>query len=524
MKNSITKKAQRSISLLFFVLFSLALSYLIINVIFNNQEYKWPVLYILPLMIAALAVFYFGFKCLKKHESFLQKHYYVILFVFAGIMLILQIVFGLALEFKPAYDMSAIYDGAIEWLNTGTFANQYEYMYYFPNNIGAMAFLKLVFSAAHLLGINRYFVVGIVINSFMSAAMICVVSLTLKHLAGHIHAVFALLIFALSLPFYFIGAAFYTDALSMLFPALMYYFYVLYREADTPKKHAIYALLLGVSAAVGMLIKFTVVIMLVAIIIECILRFDFTKIKSAASRDNLKNHIVPIMAAILVIILIPSIFNTYIYGKHLSREQAEIQNTPVSHWVMMSLYGSGRNNDPDYKFTRSFDDPVERNKEINARIVERVKEKGAVGMAEHLTNKIVICFGDGTYALSDFLDDRPKHDTALHDYLLYKGEHYKSYATLCSAILYSIFVLALFGALKYLLSRQKNIPATLAPYIAFFGIWLFLIFWEASGRYFSNFVPIIFICAALGTEYFVAALSSLCRRLSSSFKNTDNTI
>ena len=43
--------------------------------------------------------------------------------------------------------------------------------------------------------------------------------------------------------------------------------------------------------------------------------------------------------------------------------------------------------------------------------MERIKELGVSGLFKLWTNKAVICFGDGTYALSDFLDDTPANET-----------------------------------------------------------------------------------------------------------------
>ena len=64
--------------------------------------------------------------------------------------------------------------------------------------------------------------------------------------------------------------------------------------------------------------------------------------------------------------------------------------------------------------------------------------------------------------------------------------------------------LAVMSALEKLLAALKKKytePARfMAPYIAFFGLALFLLMWETSGRYITNYIPILFICAAQGPE------------------------
>lgn len=501
MRKPILPQVQTHSARIFYALFSAVMLLIMYNVIFNNSEYNYPIAPLILLTAAALAVFMIAFIFIEKYANFIERHYSKILLIFSVTMLAIQIIFGIMLEFKPAYDMSAIYDGAIEWMNTGTFSKKYDYMYYFPNNLGAMAFLKFFFTIARFFGITNYFIVGIIINSVMSVSAMIVTSLVIKHLAGHSRAVFGLLLFALSLPFYFIGAVFYTDSLSMLFPVLMYYMYILIRESESNTKRILYAFLFGAAAFIGMIIKFTVVIILIAIAIECILRFDFSNLKSHLSfKKTLVTRVIPIVSAIAVLFVFYASFNTLIYTKHLDRERAERQNTPYIHWIMMGMKNDGRYSPNDYKFTRSFDDPAERDKQIRAEISNRINSKGFKGMCQLFSAKSVVCFGDGTYALSDFLDDTPKHKTAIHNFILYKSENYKTYSLICSAVLLSIYILVLASALRRLLKDKRNMTLSIAPFIAFFGIWMFLMLWETNGRYFSNFIPIIFICAAFGIK------------------------
>lgn len=489
----------------FYALFGLCFTLLLINVVFHNTTYPSPAVFLLPAIVLALLLLSFAYSKLKKHEAVLQKNYRIILPVFLGIMLLLQLVFGFRLQFQPAFDMGAIYDGASEWVKTGTFASQYDYMYYFPNNLGSMAYLKFFFSIASLFGIQNFFGVGIVVNSLMSVGTMAAVSCICKKLSGYRNAVFALLLFALSLPFYFIGAAFYTDALSMLFPVLVYYLYLLARDTSSRKQQILYGVLLGIAGAVGMLVKFTVIIMLIAVAIEVLLR------------KGLKNMLPWVFSALPVLILVPLVFNAYIYSAHLDKAQAEKQNTPYSHWIMMGLSGEGAYDPQDYNFTRSFSDTKQRDEEIRKEIGQRVKKLGLSGLSDLYTKKSVRCFGDGTFALSDFLDDSPKNETALHDYILYDGNHYKGYRTICSGVFFAILILTAFAAYQKLFTKQTDWTSQLAAPAAAFGIFLFLLLWETNGRYALNFVPVLFICASLGIDFFTNTMAKAGAAVRSAF-------
>ncbi|MEN2776225.1 hypothetical protein ABCY62_14460 [Acetivibrio clariflavus] len=200
-----------------------------------------------------------------------------------------------------------------------------------------------------------------------------------------------------------------------------------------------------------------------------------------------------------VILIYFAVFNGYIYSYHLDRERARQDNDPYVHWVMMGLKGSGGYNPDDYFFTRSFKDPDERKAAIIQEIKRRIADYGPDGMFKFLTKKSVKCFGDGTLGLDDFLADR-EDKNFLHRFIISEGDKYEIYRHLCEAILFTLMLFMVFLALKYFFRKENNI--NLAPLIAVFGIFLFLLGWEANRRYFTNFVPVIIVCAVLGIDYF----------------------
>lgn len=488
---------KRYLTWIFYMLFSLCFLYLALHIVIHNTEYGYEEITLVPFIFISLGILVFAYCKIKKHETLLEKRYIVILGSFLSIMAVLQLVFGNMLRFTPAFDLDAIYGGAIAWAETGTFANYYEYFYYFPNNLGGLSFLRFFFSIAKGLGITDYFMVATVVNCFLSISTMFVVASICKKILGTRYAITALVFFAVSLPFYFIAAVFYTDALSMLFPALFYYLYLLSKDAQKTSKQIMLYLLMGLTAGVGMELKFTVFIMVIAVMIDSIF---FCKGKKTI-----------LMAGITgaLILLIFTCTNAAIYGKHLEKENAKIHNTPYLHWVMMGLKGNGGYNPEDYEFTRSFTNRREQNKALLGEIGNRIKALGAGGMSELLTKKGERCFGDGTYALSDFLDDTPKNNTFLHKYVLYAGEKYKQYSHICEGVLMAIFILMICSGFQEVLLKEKRFSEFLAPRVAVFGILLFLIFWEVSGRYFSNFIPMIFISALMGMDYFIEQAKKL---------------
>jgi len=84
---------------------------------------------------------------------------------------------------------------------------------------------------------------------------------------------------------------------------------------------------------------------------------------------------------------------------------------------------------------------------------------------------------------------------------LYSGKDYDKYSTLCLGVFVTVMFLMLLsvvGSLGRRRDRRVDIPAL---WLTFFGIWLFLMFWEASARYFMNMLSVMLVAAVLGVAH-----------------------
>jgi hypothetical protein len=302
-----------------------------------------------------------------------------------------------------------------------------------------------------------------------------------KRIFGSVKALTVLLFFALSLPFYTIAPVFYTDSLSLVFPILVLYLYLRMTDCGKIHRKVLIGFLLCITCAVGIMVKFTVVIVLIAIALYELFQ---KRLKRAVSIS---------LCAGVTILAVSLTFNAYFKSVHLDREQLNRLRIPYSHWVMMSLSGSGVYNRPDYDFTMSFDDPELRDKAIMQVIGERIRALGVKGLFKLMINKSIIAFGDGTFAQSDFLDDNPQNERGVHKWLLYSGEHYSAYKLLASGTFFGILLLMLGSAYQSLFLKRRF---CLIPHLCSLGIFLFLMLWEVTGRYMTNYIPMFFLAAA----------------------------
>lgn len=475
----------------FYILFAVVFGYIALNVLLKDNIHSYKTADLLRwIVIGAIVVIGVFIGICRVNEKKLDKYYRYILAGFSVVYFIVLLRIGFILRFTPSFDMDAIYSGAIQWTSEGNFSNFYEYFGYFPNNLGSMGFLHVIFSIASWFGIKDYFAVGIFVNSVLIAATAVTVSLVCRKISGSRVALMSLVLFLICLPFYFMSAAFYTDSLSMLFPVLFYYLYLCYKESEKNKSRVIYLAFMGISLTIGMMIKFTVVIVLIAVIIDAALSLPWKKV------------LLILAVSLMFYGASTSIYNHNIYKNYISDEQYQNLKTPYWHWIMMGLQNNGYYSPEDYEYTRSY--PVdERSGACRKKALERVKELGFSGLFKLWTNKAIVCFGDGTYALSDFLDDTPANETGIHDYVLYAGKYYAKYQHASTGILILLYLLAICGAIKDIIGKFKNEEerSKLAPRLAMLGIVCFLLIWETSGRYFTNYVPVLIICASLSLAW-----------------------
>lgn len=455
------------------------------KILFADSIYQYDTVRLLLYLIPTVALVVLVYFLLSRYQQLIERYYRIILTVFVTIYGIFILINGFQLRFTPSFDMDAIYGGAIEWLQEGTFSDYYEYYGYFPNNLGAMTILHFIFSIASIFGISDFFAVGIIFNSLLLTATILITSFVCKKIRGSVAGVMALVFFVLCIPFLFMGAAFYTDSLSVFFPVLFYYLYLHFKEQQTWKRRLIFAGGMAAVLTIGMMIKFTVLIVLVAVIIDALLCLNWREVCLLAG------------CSIFLALASFGIMNAYMYSEHLDEEVCQELNTPYLHWVMMGMQNNGSYNPEDYDYTRSYE-ADERNAACLARIQERVKGMGFLGLLELFVNKANVCFGDGTYALSDFLDDTPENESGLHPYILYEGEKFTDYRHLTTGLLLAVYLFMLLGALNCLRIKKEDPELSLlAPRLACLGILAFLLLWETSGRYFTNFVPLMLVCAVL---------------------------
>lgn len=398
-----------------------------------------------------------------------------------SVLLAAQIGIGLSMRYVPAWDLDAIYGGAIEWVETSTFSSYTEYFQYFPNNLGGLLFYAALFKPVQLLGGTDYFAAAVVANSVLITGTAALTVWIASKWYGASGALWALAAIGLYAPVYFMGAVFYTDTLSMIFPVAVLALNLRMSEARGAQKY-LWAAAMGAVLAAGMRIKFTVLIAFVAVAIDAALHFR-------------RRTLLPLAAALAIAVGSYAAVGWIFYPAYLDPAAAAEMNTPIIHWIMMGLRGSGGYNPEDYAFTRSFTDPAMRDAAIWAEIRHRVRTLGGCGMAKLWGSKWAVCFGDGTFVLDSFLDDTPLTRSWAHEFVMRDGRFFPLYNRIAQAVWDALLVLSGGAALRSAVRERGAFPA--APAIlAIVGIALFALMWESSSRLVLNFWPVTVLAAS----------------------------
>lgn len=426
-------------------------------------------------------------------ESVCDRIYPLCLLLLILVMGLVQLFLIEKLRFSPAFDLDAIYGGAIEWVEKGSFPSYYDYFDWFPNNLGGLCFFFLIFKLGSVFS-SDYFFMAACANEILVLLTVLFISLSAKKMWGCGFGLLALLITAGMLPFWFMTDAFYTDSLSVLFPVLLFYISLYIRESNTRDRLG-YLLLSAFVVALGAFLKPTVLIMGVAVFLTFLLEGKWKRAGEYAI----------ILCGLYLVFRF--LFRFYMYHTHLDPALAEVKNTPLAHWIMMGLKGDGGYNPDDYEFTRFFSDPRQRNAALAEEIKNRIGERGFGGMIALYGVKLFRALGDGTLGLSDFLDDNPQTQTVLHQYILYEGCYYEKYRNCCNVVFYACLLLATLGLIRnvrksIVKNNMRYCMGELSLALAFGGIVIFLMHWETSPRYITNFVPVIILLAVGGIHRF----------------------
>lgn len=420
---------------------------------------------VLTVGICALYFHYTSDKSCKKIKAksrfeFNDKNTKKVIFIGCGILLIVEILFALLTDFEPVADLHNIKRYAMYFSTHGNFnlieqdyAHDYQYLVRYPNNMALLLIVSLVGRLNYLIFGHYVDFAPVVVNIFAINISIMLTAFTAKRLFGNKKALFVLAFCALFLPYLTYLPYYYSDSMSM--PFLIGAVYLIVSALQVDNRKSMYAKLCAAGALIflGYKVKGSLIILFAVGLLLLFLKFKFKK----------------------------------------------------AVCLMMGLKGLGKYDEHDDYYTRSFPSKKEK-QDANIKVIkERIKDYKFSGLYEHMIEKAVWTWQDGTYYIS-YHNRKPKNDNILMDFLHIDGKYNKAFQNYSSALQLFILLMICISALKTLIKPKVDEMLLIKGVV--FAAFLFFLLWETRSRYLFDMTPLFILLTVDGLDTAKAFLDS----------------
>ncbi len=444
-------------------------------------DYKWNV--VLILTAVWFVVLYIIGRKIYRSENFLKMNEKKILTGFFLLLFFTQMFFFFQMASYPTRDLENVFRSAFYYAIQGEVDPlNIDYLYKYPNNVTWVVVFQFLFRIARKFGADAYMtyiIIASVVNGLAIATAYLFTYLSAKKLMGVAAGFFSMVMLYTCLPLQFNISFFYTDTLTMMFIPLVFYFYLWFKD-NTVRKMWLPLIIFGLVTAFGIHMKYTVVIVLIAVAIDMVLKMDFRKLVAIA-----------VSVGVGYMLWYCIIFG-FTYSNILDKELSQQSRTPFSSYIMMGLNGDGAFNEQDRVYAWSFETQQEKKENINRQIILRLKEHTVVTFLQHLNQKGVRSFGSGNMEYNYTISNSPVKQTFLVDCVSPGTEEFVVMGHVVQGWHVMLFLLVIASAV---ISMVKKNYAVFVPLLAILGLYLFLLISEASQRYLTNYMCAYVLCA-----------------------------
>ncbi len=354
----------------------------------------------------------------------------------------------------------------------------------FPNNQPLMLLLAELFRLLRACGVTEEYellVWGMRFGAVLLQLALFFLYLCAARLLGRRAGALTLLLGAATAPFLLYAPVYYTDTVTAPIPIAILYCWLRLRAArreGRPGRGPLAAVfVLGV---LGTLLKVTVVIMVIAVVLDWMISFPKLRERLAA---------LALLAAVVAGVNAGSFAAAHSGAFRKAQPGDEI---PKTHWIMMGLAGNGGYNNEDYVLTFSAPDGETRKALIRDEIAARLKEMGPAGLVRHALDKIGYTWGEGTYYLPHKLAMGPTQPHSFWAEIFFEGRaHFSLFLRYANGLMLCMLLYLLAGALQ-----KQSRDVLFAARLSVCGLFFFLLIWEARSRYLVNYVPVLLLLFA----------------------------
>ena len=476
----------------FFFLFAVFFAWILALSLFDNPYGLGGLLPVITIVIVIPMVL--GMWKVLGRLELTERQGRRMLFGAMAVMAAAQFVIGYWLCSRLGWDMEFIFNGGRLLALTDTlehsrprFGLSYlDYYAAFPHQYGGLFLYRCLFSVWHFFGGTDWHMAALLYNVAILQLMVFAIYSATKRLIGVRGGVFAIFLLGIFLPFYAMSAVYYTDVFSMPFVAFVFAVYLRAKAESCIRKKLVLFALVGVLAAIGALLKFTVFIVLIATIFDLFL--SNRSIRTGAWR--MCATCIGIMIFVAAALFVG--FRGYMDAKADS-ERVDRRRINTLLFMLSGLSGHTAYSHMYFEYAWSIPDLATREKRIMSSLKKRIFELGASGMLQVAQKKAVRNFSIGT-RVHEQLSFEPVRKNRLHELIADNGRRFQSYETLSTSIWCAFWLFMLVGAVLHI----RKPCASIVPWLSVFGLLLFSSFlFETNPRYMSNFLPMAIFGSAL---------------------------
>ncbi|MBQ7859611.1 MAG: hypothetical protein IJ347_05730 [Faecalibacterium sp.] len=474
----------------FYLLFAVLIGNLLVQTVFFDPWFGFKPL---PSLLAAavwLAAFAGLAVLLRRAEGWLCAHRIAAVALALAVTAATQLIFYGFAACWPVRDLQYIHDAAYEYTIAGQITGiSQDYLYKFPNNLPVVALLQLVWRVVYRVmgaGFEGFSLLGVLLNAGAILLAYLFTFLAAEQLLGTRRAFWCWGVLYLCLPLQFLVTYYYTDTLTLCFAPMAVYAWL---RMQKPRRFGVQAAMaagFGLCIGAGISLKVTIVIVLVAIAIDGVLRRAW------------KPLALLLACTALGVCLCNAAVERFAYGgRVLDQTIAADEATPYTNWIAMGMMGDGSYTPDTNLDVWQYEGKQARQQRSLEILRQRYEAFGGFGnYLLYLNQKGIRSFGNGDLETPNTVGLHLRKELGLAEALVYEnGKWHTAYEYICQGWHLAVFGLMLAAVVQAL--RGKAVQG-FVPLLATFGLYLFLLIWESSQRYLTNFLCIFVLGAAAG--------------------------
>ncbi len=400
-------------------------------------------------------------------------------------------VISMLIRNEPVTDYQSVYDAAWNLAN-GFDVTNWEYFARWTNNTSAMTILSFYMKLGMGFGLTDPYPFILIINVLcVGVSLISTYYVALK-MSGKSYEFtwMTVVIYSLWTPIWSNTTSFYSDQLSFGL-GIIGFSLLLYAIENKKKSGILFCLVAGAIIGLGASIKVTTAIPLIAFVIYNLIILLRESCTINKILFKMKDYVLFVIGFVVVLVGI-SFYND---GYPSANMEYKMQ-MPIEYWLTIGMNGDG-----SYAANEEFALEL-----MNADNIEVRKEMCHDKMQEyvpnlfdinHITQKVSRIFGSGDISATSII--YPYKENLLTEAFSEYGDYYWKYTCLSTSFFFAILIWMACGALMQMVNYKVE-PIVFWVYVSIFGLFLFLLMWEAQNKQLYNNLPWVTLAATYGIE------------------------